>query len=73
MSVSSTRLRGIFGDEQLKRVMPPALDLGPAGGTRRGGAAVRELEGAGEVRYVLSVDTDSEMRDRTVRAGSLLQ
>ena len=72
MRISSTTLRGVFGAEQFKKIMPPALDLPPAGGTRRGGAAVRELQGVGEIRYGLHMDTDSDMRDRCVAAGSVL-
>jgi len=72
MLVSSTRLRGIFGSEHFKQIMPPALDLVSAR-LRRSGAGVNALEGVGKVRFALNADKDSEMRDRTVRAGSILQ
>ena len=53
MIISSSTLRGVFGSEEFKKILPPALDLGPARGTRHGGAAVRELQGVGEIRFGL--------------------
>ena len=44
-STARAPLRGVFGSEEFKKILPPALDLGPARGTRHGGAAVRELQG----------------------------
>ena len=37
------------------------------------GAAVMELQGAGETRFVLDSEKDSSMRDECVRCGSVLQ
>lgn len=72
MLINSSKLRGVFGSDRFKKIMPPALDLGPFAGTRHAGAAVRELEGVGQIRYVLHPDTDSESRDRCVAAGAAL-
>ena len=70
--INSSKLRGVFGPDKFKKIMPPALDLGVAGRTRHGGAGVRALEGLGKVRYVLHPDTDSENRDRCAAAGQAL-
>lgn len=72
MTISSSTLRGIFGPDEFKEITPPALDLGVASRTRGRGAGVTELQGMGPIRYGLHVDTDSEMRDRSVKAGSVL-
>ena len=64
--VSSTRVRSIFGADDFKKLTPPALDLGVAGRTR--GAGVRELQGAGEIKYFYNPDKDSEARDRCIAA-----
>ena len=69
MIISSSTLRGVFGSEEFKKIPVPALNL-PVVRTR--GAAVRQLQGVGEDRYGLHIDTDTEMRDRTVAAGSVL-
>ena len=68
--VSSTRVRSIFGADDFKKLIPPALDLGVAGRTR--GAGVRELQGVGEMEYFFNPDKDSEARDRCVAAGAVL-
>ena len=45
MIINSCKVRAVFGVEKFKKVTPPPLDLGVAGGTRRAGARVRMLEG----------------------------
>jgi hypothetical protein len=70
MVINSSTLRGVFGPEQFTKIVPPALDLGPS--SRTHGAAVVDFAGEGEIRYRLHTDTDSEMRDRCVAAGSVL-
>ena len=70
MLINSIKLRGVFGVDKFKEIRPPALQLGR--GVRRG-AGVKQLEGVGEIRFVLDSEKDSEMRDVAVRAGSVLQ
>ena len=73
MMFNSTKLRAVFGVEDFKKIMPPALDLGVAGGTRGKGAHVQQLEGVGPTLWVLRTDKDEETRDACIRAGSVLQ
>ena len=66
---NSTTLCGVFGPEDQDHTA--ALDLGPSSRTRRS-AGVIDLQGVGEIIYRLHTDTDSEMRDRCIAAGSVL-
>ena len=69
MLINSSKLRDIFGSEQFKRIVPPAFN---AGMHRTRGTAVRQLEGVGKARFVLQAGRDSDIRDRCVQAGSVL-
>ena len=71
MLINSNRLRGVFGVDKFKRLLPPVLNLGPS--RRARGAGVMQLQGAGETRFVLDSEKDSSMRDECVRCGSVLQ
>ena len=52
--------------------MPPALDGAARVRRSKRGAAVREVEGVGEVRHLLCPNKDSENRHACVQAGSVL-
>ena len=60
----------MFGIDKFKQLMPPALDR-PAGRTR--GAGVLQLQGGGEIKFILNSEKDSSMRDECIRCGSVLQ
>jgi len=47
-----------------REVIPPALEAAARGGRRRYGAGLRQLQGMGPRRFVLSVDNDNEFRSR---------
>jgi hypothetical protein len=70
--LNSSKLRGVFTATHFKALMPPALE--GAGRVKRSkrGAAVREVEGVGEVRQLLCPNKDSEIRHACVQAGSVL-
>ena len=48
----------------LQEVIPPALEVAARSGRRARGAALRQLEGMGRKRFVLSSDEDNELRSR---------
>ena len=64
---NSSKLRGVFGPRKFQKMT--ALGRGVGATTR--GAAVRELEG-GDTWFVLQEETDDEVRDRCIAAGSVL-
>ena len=68
MLINSSKLRDVFGSEQFKKVVPPAFNAG----MRTRGAAVRQLDGVGDTRFVLQAGRDSDIRDACVQAGSVL-
>ena len=75
MFFNSSKLRAVFGVEKFKKVTPPPLDLGVAGGTRRRSARVQQLEGVEQdldlIRYVLHSETDEGARDACVACGAV--
>ena len=75
MIINSCKVRAVFGVEKFKKVTPPPLDLGVAGGTRRAGARVRMLEGLeqdlDQIRYVFHPETDEKAREACVAAGAV--
>ena len=74
MLINSCKVRAIFGPEKFKKVTPPPLELGVAGGTRSG-ARVRQLEGVEQdldkIRYVLHLEMDVIARDACVACGAV--
>ena len=48
----------------LREVIPPALEAAARDGRRRYGAGLRQLQGMGPKRFVLSADNDNEFRSR---------
>jgi len=48
----------------LREVIPPALEAAARDGRRRYGAGLRQLQGMGPKRFVLSTDNDNEFRSR---------
>ena len=49
---------------KLKDLLPPELEASARAGKRTRGAGLRQLQGMGPTRFVLSVDDDNEMRSR---------
>jgi len=45
-------------------VIPPALEAAARWGRRTHGAGLRQLEGMGRIRIVLSADYDDDLRSR---------
>ena len=68
-------MRAVFGVEKFKKVTPPPLDLGVAGGTRGGRARVRQLEGVEQdlslIRYVFHPEIDEQARDACIACGAV--
>jgi len=62
MIINSSELRG--ADFNLQEVIPPALEAAARSGRRMRGAGVRQLEGMGRKRFILSPEDDNELRSR---------
>ena len=64
MIINSSELRGAAFN--LQEVIPPALEAAARSGTfgRTRGAGLRQFEGMGRKRFVLSPDDDNELRSR---------
>ena len=62
MIINSSKLRG--AGFNLPEVIPPALEAAARPGRRTRGAGLRQLEGMGRKRFVLSADDDNELRSR---------
>jgi len=62
MLVNSSELRA--AGFTLGEVIPPAPESAARGGRRRYGAGLRQLQGMGPKRFVLSADNDNEFRSR---------
>jgi len=62
MIISSSVLRG--ASFNLQEVIPPALEASARSGRHTRGAGLRQLEGMGRKRFVLSADDDNELRSR---------
>ena len=62
MLINSSELRA--AGFTLREVIPPALEAAARGGRRRYGAGLRQLQGMGPKRFVLSADNDNEFRSR---------
>ena len=60
MIINSSELRG--AGFNLQEVIPPALEVAARSGRRTRGAGVRQVEGLGRKRFVLSADDDSDLR-----------
>jgi hypothetical protein len=58
----SSELRG--AGFNLQEVIPPELESAARLGRRTRGAGLRQLEGVGRKRFVLSSDDDNELRSR---------
>ena len=48
----------------LRELIPPALEAAARGGRRMYGPGLRQLQGMGPKRFVLSTDNDNEFRSR---------
>ena len=59
---NSSELRG--AGFNLQEVIPPELESAARLGRRTRGAGLRQLEGVGRKRFVLSSDDDNELRSR---------
>jgi len=59
MIINSNKLRG--AGFNLQEVIPPALEATVRSGRRTRGAGLRQLEGMGRKRFVLSPDDDNEL------------
>jgi hypothetical protein len=62
MIINSSELRG--AGFNLQEVIPPELESATRLGRRTRGAGLRQLEGVGRKRFVLSSDDDNELRSR---------
>jgi len=62
MIINSSEVRG--AGFNLQKVIPPALEAAVRSGRRTRGAGLRQLEGMGRKRFVLSADDDNELRSR---------
>ena len=62
MLMNSSELRA--AGFTLREVIPPALEAAARGGRRRYGAGLRQLQGMGPKRIVLSADNDNKFRSR---------
>jgi len=62
MLINSSELRA--AGFTLREVISPALDALARGGRRRYGAGLRQLQGVGPKRFILSADNDNEFRSR---------
>ena len=62
MIINSSELRG--ADFNLQEGIPPELESAELLGRRTRGAGLRQLEGVGRKRFVLSSDDDNELRSR---------
>ena len=62
MILNSSELRA--AGFKLKDLLPPELEASARAGKRTRGAGLRQLQGMGPTRFVLSVDDDNEMRSR---------
>jgi len=62
MLINSSELRA--AGFTLREVIPPALEAAVRGDRRRYGAGLRQLQGMGPNRFVLSIDNDNEFRSR---------
>ena len=62
MMINSSELRG--GGFNLQEVIPPALEAAARSGRRMRGEGLRQFEGMGRKRFVLSPDDDNELRSR---------
>ena len=71
MLINSSKLRAVFGVEEFKEIIAPALDIPVAAGTRRGGAGVSQLGGKPS-HFVLQEAADERARDACVAAGAML-
>ena len=60
--INSSELRG--ADFNLQEVIPPALEAAARSGRRMRGAGLRQLEGMGRKRFILSPEDDNELRSR---------
>ena len=62
MIINSSELRG--ADFNLQEVIPPGLEAAARSGRRMRGAGLRQLEGMGRKRFILSPEDDNELRSR---------
>ena len=62
MIINSSELRA--AGFSLRELLPPELEAAARGGMRTRGAGLRELQGMGPTRFVLSADDDNEHRSR---------
>jgi len=62
MLINSSELRAACFT--LRDVIPPALEAAARGGRRRYGVGLRQLQGMGPKRFVMSADNDNEFRSR---------
>jgi len=60
MIINSSKLCG--AGLNLQEVIPPALEAVERSGRRTRGAGLRQVEGMGRKRFVLSADDDNELR-----------
>jgi len=52
----------VYVSSTLQEVIPPALEAAAHSARRTRGAGLRQLEGLGRKRFVLSADDDNELR-----------
>ena len=62
MIINSSKLRD--AGFNLQEVIPPTLEVAERSGRHARGAGLRQLEGMGRKRSVLSADDDNELRSR---------
>jgi len=62
MIIKSSELCG--AGFNLQEVIPPALEAAARSGRRTRGARLRQFEGMGQKRFVLSADDDKKLRSR---------
>jgi len=62
MIINSSELRG--AGFNIQEVIPPALEAVARSGRRTRSAGLRQLEGMGRKRFVLTPDDDNELRSR---------
>jgi len=62
MIINSSKLRG--AGFNLQEVIPPALEATARSGRHSRGAGLRQFEGMGRNRFVLTPDDDNELRSQ---------
>ena len=72
MLINSSKLRAVFGADEFKEIVAPALNLPVSARTRGGGGASVRQMGSEPNRFVLQPAADERARDACIAAGAQL-